>query len=531
MMTAPVLIVGAGPTGLTAALELSRLGVAARIIERQASPPQTSRAIGVQARTLELLEQRGLADELVRRGNRASGGSIFADGRPILHLDFSQIASHYNFLLLVPQSETERVLGEAVERQGMAIERGVELVGLAQDTLSHGAPPVRAALRHEGGGLELMEASWLISAEGAHSTVRATLDLPFEGKTLDNRYLLADVSCEGDLARDQIQIVSSRDGILAVFPLGGERFRVIASNPPGAPAAGTEPGFEEVQAVYDQRSSIPARFRDLTWSSWFHINSRMVPHLRVGRLLLGGDAAHIHSPAGGQGMNTGIQDMINLAWKLALVIRGQAPLALLDTYEQERLPVMRDVLSKTEGLTDLMGSDNPIVHALLAHLGPWIGGTSLVRENAPARMSQIAINYRHGPLSEQHHAHGGHLHAGDRVPELMVQAEGAGGSGWRDVRLASLVDPSTLTLFVVRTDDSKDQASEFTEAIDKWSHLVRVVELRSPGDGPAREPFASAFGTAAGVFLVRPDGYLGFVAGERTSPSRLAAYLERWFTA
>src|SRR5262249_10164142 len=194
-------------------------------------------------------------------------------------------------------------------------------------------------------------------------------------------------------------------------------------------------------AIYDQRSHIPARFRDMSWSSWFGINSRMVPRLKIGRLLLGGDAAHIHSPAGAQGMNTGIQDMINLAWKLALVLKGQAPQALLDTYEQERLPVMRGVLTKTEGLTDLIGSENPIVRSLFNYLGPWIGGSGVVQENSTARMSQIAISYRDSPLSANH-APGGGLHAGDRVPDIPVRCHSADGEGWQERALLGLLDPS-----------------------------------------------------------------------------------------
>jgi peptidoglycan hydrolase-like protein with peptidoglycan-binding domain len=156
------------------------------------------------------------------------------------------------------------------------------------------------------------------------------------------------------------------------------------SSPSSKPNKKTVPALEELQAIYDQRSHIPARFRDMSWSSWFPINSRMVSRLKVGRLLLGGDSAHIHSPAGAQGMNTGIQDMINLSWKLALVLKGQAPASLLDTYEQDRLPVMRNVLTKTEGLTGIIGSENPILRDLFNHLGPWIGGAHFIQEISTA---------------------------------------------------------------------------------------------------------------------------------------------------
>ena len=353
-----VLIVGAGPTGLTAALELSRLGIPVRIIDKQAAPPTTSRAVGVQARTLELLELRGLADEMVRLGNPGLAASFYGGGKRVFRLDFTRIDSRYHYLLFISQAETERILRTAVEKQGVRIERGVELVGLAQDVLSHDPNPVRVVLRHADGRLEQAQAPWLISAEGAHSIVRATLDLPFEGKTRDEQYALGDLHIDGELAETDLHIFSSAHGFLGLFPMGNRRFRLMASNPLSRPSKDTAPTLEELQAIYDQRSRIPARFRDMSWSSWFRINSRMVARLKVGRLLLGGDSAHIHSPAGAQGMNTGIQDMINLAWKLALVLKGQAPPALLDTYEQERLPVIRDVLAKTEGMTNVIGSGN-----------------------------------------------------------------------------------------------------------------------------------------------------------------------------
>jgi 2-polyprenyl-6-methoxyphenol hydroxylase-like FAD-dependent oxidoreductase len=215
-----VLIVGAGPTGLTAALELSRLGIPVRIIDKQAAPPTTSRAVGVQARTLELLELRGLADEMVRLGNPGLAASFYGGGKRVFRLDFTRIDSRYHYLLFISQAETERILRMAVEKQGVRIERGVELVGLAQDVLSHDPNPVRVVLRHADGRLEQVQAPWLISAEGAHSTVRATLDVPFEGKTRDEQYALGDLHIDGELAETDLHIFSSAHGFLGLFPMG-----------------------------------------------------------------------------------------------------------------------------------------------------------------------------------------------------------------------------------------------------------------------------------------------------------------------
>src|SRR5580693_2075439 len=467
-MTKPILIVGAGPTGLTAALELSRLGVPVRIVDKQAAPATTSRAVGVQARTLELLELRGLADEMVRLGNPGLAASFYGGGKRIFRLDFTRIDSRYHYLFFISQSETERILRTAVEKQGVAIERGVELVGLAQDVLSHDANPVRVVLRHGDGRLEQAQAPWLISAEGAHSIVRATLDLPFEGKTRDEQYALGDLHIDGELAESDLHIFSSADGFLGLFPMGKRRFRLMASNPLSRPSKDTAPTLQELQAIYDQRSRIPARFRDMSWSSWFRINSRMVARLKVGRLLLGGDSAHIHGPAGAQGMNTGIQDMINLAWKLALVLKGQAPAALLDTYEQERLPVIRDVLAKTEGMTNVIAFEK--------QFGPWTQEAEKAQDTIATRMCQLAISYRESPLSATYLKEG--LQAGDRVPDLPVRYCSEGGAGWQERTLFSLLDPSRFTLLTVRFAESAAAPAGLSDAVQPWRHLIGVVELR-----------------------------------------------------
>lgn len=527
-MSDPVLIVGAGPTGLTAALELSRFGILVRIVDKLAEPLGTSRAIGVQARTLELLEKRGLSEEMARLGNPGLAGSVYGGGARVFRLDFTQIDSRYDYVLFISQAETERILREAVAKQGVMIERGVELVGLTQDALSHDASPVKAVLRHADGRLEQAQAPWLISAEGTHSIVRTTLDLQFEGKTLAEDYALGDVHIDSDLPATDFHIFSSEHGFMGLFPMGGRHFRLIASHPLSKPSKDTPPALAELQEIYDQRSHIPARFRELLWSSWFRINSRMVSRLKVGRLLLGGDAAHIHSPAGAQGMNTGIQDMINLGWKLALVMKGQAPATLLDTYEQDRLPVMRNVLTKTEARTDVIGSENPVVRSLLNHLGPWIGGAGIVQKNATARMSQIALGYRDSPLSADL-AHDGGLYAGDRVPDFRVRTRSNG--GWRDEALSTVLDPSRFVLLVVCPDEAGTPPPSLTDVVRPWAGLISTVNISAAADEAPRARFQETFGRSAGVFLVRPDGYVGLAAGEPAAVGHLRAYCRRWLTA
>jgi 2-polyprenyl-6-methoxyphenol hydroxylase-like FAD-dependent oxidoreductase len=539
-MPDPVLIVGAGPTGMTAALELSRFGVPVRLIDREPRPTDKvispaavaadrTRAIGVQARTLELLGMRGLAEELVRSGHPTAGASVYGGGRRLFRLDFSHIDSRYNYLLFVSQTETERVLREAIEKHGVTIERGVELIGFAQDEMKRTPSPVTLVLRHPDSRIEEARAPWLVDAEGAHSVVRSTLALPFEGRTLEKIYPLADVRVDGDFPESDYHLFSSEHGFLGLFPFGHGRFRIIAAELPGA-GKDAAPSIEELQAICDQRSPVPMRLSDMRWASRFHINSRMVKHMRVGRLLLGGDSSHIHSPASGQGMNTGIQDMINLSWKLALVMRGQALPALLDTFEAERLPVARNVLEKSAIVTELVGSANPVVNALFDHLGPWLVDLRRVQELLPFRISQLAVSYRGSPLSK-HHGRLGRLHAGDRLPDLPVRSRTAHGEGYRDRSLFEVLDPLRFTLLVVRQEADGAAPGDWCDAVRPWESLIRVAGIAPPSDQAQRERFHAVLGHTSGVILVRPDGYVGFAGGKHATGRHLAAYCGRWLMA
>ena len=502
-----VLVVGAGPTGLTAALELARMGVAVRLIDKATEPATTSRAIGVQARTLELLHQRGLAEPLIARGLPTRHGHFYGEGKTLFRLDFAHVQSRFPFILFVSQVETEALLRDAIAAQGVAVEWGTEMIALAQGSPARADDLPRAVLRHADGALEELRPAWIISAEGAHSVVRRTLGLPFEGAPVAKKFALGDMHVDGDLDPDELHIFSSGEGFLGMFPLGEGRFRLIASD---APRDGEAPSLAELQEIFDRRAHLPARFRDLAWSSWFRINTRMVSRLRVGRFLLGGDAAHIHSPAGAQGMNTGMQDMINLGWKLARVVRGEAPATLLDSYEAERLPVIRDVLFGTEKLTDGMASTNPVRRALIDHLGPWVGSREIVQEHATARMSQVAIAYRQSPLSERNGAQGA-LQAGDRLPDIDLQQ--ASSEGWHEARAQDLLDPSDFTVLFTSQDVP---GASFPLPFGR-SFAVRAPSAR-------QKDFRRLFGTSDQALLVRPDGYVALICPAEKAASRLWAY-------
>jgi 2-polyprenyl-6-methoxyphenol hydroxylase-like FAD-dependent oxidoreductase len=512
-----VLIAGGGPTGLMAALELKRFGISIRIVDEAEAPVTTSRAVGIQARTLEEMELRGLADEFVRLGNRATGGDIYGEAKRLVRIDFTRIQSRYNYRLFLSQTETERILREALEAEGSGVEWGVKLAAFAQHPSG-----VTASLEHSDGSLEELTVAYLIDAEGAHSIVRGTLGLDFKGKTLDQSYVLGDLHIDGQLANSDFHIFASEHGFMGLFPMGGSEFRMVATNPSGAQPDDAPPTLEHLQSIFDQRSHIPARIRQLTWSSWFHINSRMVSSLRVGRIFLAGDAAHIHSPAGAQGMNTGIQDAINLGWKLALVLQARATEQLLDTYEQDRLPVMRSIVSRAQDLTEVIDPKHPIMRSFFLHLMPWLGNADFVQESTTARISQISLNYRNSPLSDEHFADGSLL-AGDRVPDISLRGANANGED-EALRLFSRLNPSRFTLLVANQAAIPAVVPAATPTVSPAATSNAIPVTSSAGNSAAssdRAPAANSAPASTTNFTATSDAKP--VAAATTSPATIPA--------
>lgn len=485
----PVVIVGAGPTGLTAALELARLGIAVRIVDRAAQPSPESRALAVQARTLELLRARGVGDAMLPLGNRAGSAALYAEGRKLAPIELHRMPSEFNFILMLAQSETERLLTDALARQGVKVERGVEVTSVRDIA----GQPVQLILRSGEGAHETVTASYVIAADGPHSTIRKSLGIGFPGRTLPHNYVLADLHIDGDIAADQVSIFLARGGFVAAFPMGEGRFRLMATDPGRVAGDAGDPAVEHIQTLWNRVVHVPARLYGMNWSSRFRINSRHVRSLRSGRVFFGGDAAHVHSPAGGQGMNLGIQDMINLSWKLAMVLDGRAEPELLDTYDSERLPVIRRLIRFTETGTRIFNSTNPIVHAIRVRMAPHMLGRDRVQNAAASMFGQLSAGYRSDAFAQN--AGGvGELRPGDRVPDV-------------DGRYDAL-DLSALTLFVGTGADAVLDVGR------RWHGVVSVRYDVAVGPGT--------------WLLVRPDGYLA-AAGGASDGGRLDGWLNRWF--
>lgn len=478
-MIPEVLVVGAGPVGLTMAAELARYGVAVRVVEKAAQRTDKSKALVLWSRTLELLDRSGSGDSFVRAGLKVTAANIIAGTREVAHVRLDTMDTPHPYALMIPQSETERLLEAHLNNVGVEVERRVEMTTFAPD-----ADGVAVALRHPDGREETLRTSWLIGCDGAHSAVRHGLGMSFEGDTQPSDWLLADVHLSGDATSAlEIRIFWHKDGTMAMFPIAPGRYRVIADVGDahgGSPRE--DPSLEEIQAILDARGPGGITASAPIWLASFRINERKVADYRKGRVFLAGDAAHIHSPAGGQGMNTGMQDACNLSWKLAMVSRGlAAPEPLLDSYSEERSAVGRQVLADAGRLTTLAILKGGVSQEIRNVAASLVFGLAPVRKAMANKLAELSIGYPSSPLtSPGGHGRGGPS-PGERAPVAGLGAPVGAGS---TPRFAIFADP-----------DDEGRA---------W-----VARHRDVVEPEIRAPFASD-----GIWLVRPDGYVAAVAAQ-----------------
>ena len=375
-----ILIVGAGPVGLSLAAELRRRGVAALIVDSHPHAAQESRACVIHARTLEVLEPLGVTAELLTAGVKVPIFRIRDRDRALLTIDFSQIKSDYPFTLMYPQDRTERLLLGALERLGGRVERPAEVLGFGLRDEG-----VVATLRVDGQDTTV-ESRWLVGCDGMHSTVREQARIPFEGAAYEQGFVLADVGMKWPLSREEVSLFYSPQGLVVVAPLPDERFRIVATDA----AAPESPSRDYVQALLDARGPRldPARVGDIAWSSRFRIHHRVASTPRHGRVLLCGDAAHVHSPAGGQGMNTGIQDAMSLAPLLASVLRGGSESAL-DHWAAERHRIAAGVVAMTDRMTKMATLTSPAGQSLRNAAVALLGRVPPVRAAVARRLAEL----------------------------------------------------------------------------------------------------------------------------------------------
>jgi 2-polyprenyl-6-methoxyphenol hydroxylase-like FAD-dependent oxidoreductase len=523
-----VLVVGAGPTGLTLAAQLQAFGATIRIIDRQLDRVHESRALAVQPRTLEVLRGLGVTEELIARGNDAVWVQLHASGRVVrvrlfgLGLDDTA----YPFLLFVSQAETEQILLDHLAGRGRPAERGVELVGFHADS-----DAVSCTLRHRDGRTEHVRARYLVGCDGARSTVRHGAGISFQGGAYPQTFALADLEADG-LDHDAAHAFPGQEGIMLFFPLGRPAsWRLLAMHPSlqgrQAPA---QPSLRELQALADATTGSSVRLHDPVWQTYFGLQHRHASRYQAGRIFLAGDAAHVHSPAGAQGMNTGIQDAWNLGWKLALVSRGVADQALLDTYDAERRPVGAFVVRFTDRAFSAAISTNPLLRALRTRLIPRMLPLGLRFDRAVAygfrTVSQLNINFRHSPAVQEGRPtlHRGPK-AGDRLPDARIAQDGK--ECWLGEALAA---PGFHLLLCGPTGDW--HPSQLTALHHRYTDTLTVRHMTREARPGALEDFDGQALARLGVdgtaqYLIRPDGHIGYRCGG-DDLAGLQRYLARW---
>jgi 2-polyprenyl-6-methoxyphenol hydroxylase-like FAD-dependent oxidoreductase len=500
-----VLIVGAGPTGLVLALWLTRAGVQVRIIDKVAQPGTTSRALAVQARTLELYRQLDLANCIIARGHTVPAANLWVRGKPAIRLPFTAVGGDltpYSFLEIFPQDEHERLLITRLEQLGIIVERQVELIGLEEDD-----DGITAHMVGSDGQAQSCKAAYLAGCDGGHSVVRKALGIGFPGGTYQQLFYVADVQARGPAINGELHADLDEADFLAVFPLAGDgRVRLIgtvrderADNPEALT-------FEDVsRRAIDH---LKVQVDKVNWFSTYRVHHRVAEHFRQGRAFLLGDAAHVHSPAGGQGMNTGIGDAINLAWKLAAVLAGKAQDILLDSYEAERIGFARQLVATTDRVFSFATAEGRIATLLRTRLTPLLlprlASIEAVREFMFRTVAQLTLNYRIMPLSS---GIAGHVHGGDRLPWVTVDGQD------------NYPSPSAIAWQI-------HVYGVANQALISWC-LARGVALRVFDWAPAHE--TAGFKRDA-LYVLRPDSYVA-LAEEYGDPTVLDGYFaERGLT-
>ncbi|HMG87920.1 MAG TPA: FAD-dependent monooxygenase [Terracidiphilus sp.] len=490
MASKKVLIVGAGPTGMTAAIELKRMGMDVRVVDKCNHLAQHSQALVVQARTLEQFQRYGLADTAIAHGRRLREAKFYSEGKLIVDFKLDGVKSPYPFALFIPQSETESLLNGYMEALGVKTERNVELISLKQD------PELRATLRRADGQTEEVSPRWLIGCDGAHSVVREKTGTVFEGARVGLSFFLADAEITGpDVPQDELSLHVSRGNVVFLARLTDKVVRlIVALHEQPKIDSDRELTVEDLQGMVD-RVGVRIQIHSAEWMTPFHVTDRQAKHYRVGNVFLAGDASHIHSPVGGQGMNTGIQDVANLAWKLAAVVRG-ADDSLLDSYEEERGEVGKALLRFTERGLKLATISNPVIEKLRDTFAPIIVRLPAVQRGAVGFVSETAIEYRSSSIVADFGSDG-HLRAGDRLPDLPLRN--------RIVRSRLLEDWTAPKHRVFGLNLDKDDIETMkNELRDADADVVSVATSDFYDDG------RRLLGDDGKIFVLRPDGYVGF---------------------
>jgi 2-polyprenyl-6-methoxyphenol hydroxylase-like FAD-dependent oxidoreductase len=456
-----ILIVGAGPVGLFLANECARRGMRWRLIEEHPGQSAHSKALAIFPRTLEIFDMAGVVGPFLDQANRVTRVAVTSHERSLAEIRFEPAGTPYSFVAMVPQNITENLLVRELEKRGGHVEYESCFVSAEQD--DHG---VAVCLEQKTGPADL-RASFVIGCDGAGSKVREGLHVPLEGGDYPDEFMLADIETNEFRPRDEMLLCPNEHGPVALFPMSPTRWRMVATI---AQPEGDSPDLSLVHRLLQERAPAGIEARELHWSSYFRIHHRHAARLRDRRVFIAGDAAHIHSPFGGQGMNTGLHDVWNLVWKLDLCLRGHANQLLLESYAVERLPVIQNVIETTDRLTKAMGTSSRIAQIVRDAVIPPVSHFEAFQHAFVQRLSGLGIAYPHSPIVD------------------------GSGARWFDDTLRG--GQGIESRFLLST--GSDAQSATGEAQRLCESFTQVVELR-----PTAAP---------GIHLIRPDGFLGFSA-------------------
>jgi 2-polyprenyl-6-methoxyphenol hydroxylase-like FAD-dependent oxidoreductase len=513
-MDTEVLVVGAGPTGLMLANQLARRGVRALIVDRHSGPAQQSRAMAVQARTLEIYSKMGISDKALELGARGTAANMWANGKHTARIpigDIGRSMSPFPYVLMLGQDDNERIMGGRLHQLGVDVHWNTELAALEQRP-DH----VDATLKLPDGGLRKVRAAWVAGCDGARSPVREMSGITFPGAPYEHVFFVADTVATGSMRQGELNVYLWKDGFHLFFPMRGkDGWRVIGILPKRMRNR-DDLAFEELIPEIRQEAGSDLEFRGCNWFSTYRIHHRAAERFRDRRCFLLGDAAHVHSPMGAQGMNTGLQDAYNLAWKLALVVKGRADAALLDTYEQERIPVAQRLLRTTDRAFRLVVTESWLAGLLRTRVIAKVAARAMtvekVRKVAFRTISQIGIRYRRSPLS---HTLAGLPESapvgGDRFPWMQLALRAGGPAE----DLFQAIDDTHFNLLVI------GQSAPSAEVIGLGDRL-RIHAI--PDDSANTAELARVGITAPAFYLLRPDGHVG-LAGTRCDAGTVRRYL------
>lgn len=506
-MQTDVLIVGAGPTGLSLACQLIRYGVDFVIIDKKETTTPHSKAIGVQARTLEIYEQIGLADKLIGLGARAERSQLIVGGKVRGQIEFGEIGkgmSPYPFVLLVEQGIHERLLHEFINSHGKNIHWNTELESFSQNESG-----VTATIGSENREDKSIDAKYLVASDGAKSLIRHTLGLEFTGSTFERMFYVADVEIDWQFSHESLHVFLMKRALLALFPMKGERqWRIVGTFPEEFAKDEGDVLYEEIEERIKLDTELDLDITGVNWFSTYKVHTRHVNKFSVGRCFLAGDSAHIHTPAGAQGMNTGIQDGYNLAWKLSLLLKGKASLEILNTYNEERLPNAKILTRTTDRFFDLAAGPDALLAFTRMYIFPYVANLGLrlnaVKRFVFPRVSQIGISYRKSSLS----FNDGNfkVKAGDRMAYFEVDG-------------ASIYDRLHEPRFHLLM--FSDGSTAVSDAFDDLEGLLDMQIF------PLYPNIAAIFGTTETfTVLLRPDNYIGYIS-EGAAVEGVRNYLDK----